>query len=219
MPFNPDRPQPKSIYLVDASETALQVVENFVAADSGWALLGHSPTVKDALLYAALTSADVYLVGLEFPDGSCLQVLEHLRRTSPNSARLVYLDGLVSLLNLASGAEGFALKGGSGMDLAAQLARALPKPRHSSDTSGLGGPLGYSKTANRGGEQEEDHLTARERQILLLLSQGHSQKVIADKVHISGHTVKQHIRSIYLKLDVHNVVQAINKAQQLGYLN
>jgi DNA-binding NarL/FixJ family response regulator len=219
MPFNPDRPQLKSIYLVDASETALKVVENFVSADSGWTLLGHSPTVKDALLYAALTSADVYLVGLEFPDGSCLQVLEHLRRTAPNSARLVYLDGLISLLNLAAGAEGFALKGGTGIDLAAQLTRALPRPRHETDASGYGSTLGSSKTGRHSSEPVEEHLTARERQILLLLSQGHSQKLIADRVHISGHTVKQHIRSIYQKLDVHNVVQAINKAQQQGYLN
>lgn len=210
-------PKPLSMYLIDSSETALRVVDEFVQRYPGWVFLGHSPTVHDALLYAALLSADVYLVGMEFPDGTCLQVLEHLKRTAPNSVRLVYLDGLISLLNLASGAAGFALKGGSSLDLANQLQRALPNQLF--QRSDLPGTAETGAALRRNGLAEPDHLTVRERQILLLLSQGYSQKLIADMVHVSGHTVKQHIRSIYQKLGVHNVVQAINKAQQQGLLN
>ena len=61
-------------------------------------------------------------------------------------------------------------------------------------------------------------LTKREREVLLLLSSGVSNKDIANKFQISLSTAKTHLRRIYRKLDVHNRTQAVAKAGELGLL-
>lgn len=51
-------------------------------------------------------------------------------------------------------------------------------------------------------------LTPRERDILLLISQGHQNKVIADRMRLSEHTVKVHVHNLIAKLRVTNRTQA-----------
>jgi DNA-binding CsgD family transcriptional regulator len=54
-------------------------------------------------------------------------------------------------------------------------------------------------------------ITGREADVLHLISLGHSNFEIADKLFISINTVKYHIKNIYLKLDAKNRVEIINK--------
>ncbi len=51
-------------------------------------------------------------------------------------------------------------------------------------------------------------LTTKEREVLYLLAEGLSNNEIAQRLFISVHTVKSHLESIYIKLQVHNKVQA-----------
>ena len=62
-------------------------------------------------------------------------------------------------------------------------------------------------------------LTERERSVLFYLSTGLTNEEIADKIHISVHTVKAHLESIYEKLNVSNRVQAAMKAVALGLVD
>ena len=55
-------------------------------------------------------------------------------------------------------------------------------------------------------------LTSREREILQLLVDEHTQKGIAEQLFISPHTVDTHLRNIYAKLQVHSRSGAIVKA-------
>ncbi|MBS1669373.1 MAG: response regulator transcription factor [Bacteroidetes bacterium] len=58
------------------------------------------------------------------------------------------------------------------------------------------------------------NLTPKEKQVLTHLSKGNSYKLIAANFNISIDTVRSHIKSIYLKLKVHNQVEAVSKASQ-----
>lgn len=66
--------------------------------------------------------------------------------------------------------------------------------------------------------QAEVRITRRERQVLLLLAQGHQNPEIADKLHVSDHSVEWHLRNIYRKLSVTNRTAAVVKAIQSGLL-
>jgi DNA-binding NarL/FixJ family response regulator len=59
-------------------------------------------------------------------------------------------------------------------------------------------------------------LTAREREVLKLRAKGFVYKEIAYQMHISVHTVKNHLDSIHHKLGVHNTIEAINAATRQG---
>lgn len=56
------------------------------------------------------------------------------------------------------------------------------------------------------------NLTAREKEILILITQGMTNEVIAEKLFISVQTVRNHIKSIYDKLQVHSRAQVVVKA-------
>jgi LuxR family transcriptional regulator, maltose regulon positive regulatory protein len=62
------------------------------------------------------------------------------------------------------------------------------------------------------------YLSSREREILLSLAQGESNKGVAARLNVSEATVKFHLQRIYRKLGVHNRVKAIAVAQQQGFL-
>ena len=55
-------------------------------------------------------------------------------------------------------------------------------------------------------------LTKKETAVLNYIAQGFSNKVIADKLSISEHTVASHMKAIYSKLDVHSKTEAVYKA-------
>lgn len=61
-------------------------------------------------------------------------------------------------------------------------------------------------------------LTSREQEILDLVAAGSTNREIADLVHLSPHTVKEHVSSLYRKLGVRNRAGAVQRAQRCGLL-
>lgn len=63
-------------------------------------------------------------------------------------------------------------------------------------------------------DQEDIKLSQREVEVLEQLSKGLSYSVIADNLFLSTGTVRKHIENIYKKLQVHNKLQAVQKAKK-----
>jgi DNA-binding NarL/FixJ family response regulator len=68
-------------------------------------------------------------------------------------------------------------------------------------------------------EELSEPLTAREREVLELLGRGLSNKLIARELHISEHTVKFHISSLYAKLGVNNRAEAVSRGARYGLIS
>src|SRR5215204_341595 len=68
-------------------------------------------------------------------------------------------------------------------------------------------------------EELSEPLTARESEVLGLLGHGLSNKMIARELHISEHTVKFHISSIYAKLGVSNRAEAVSQGTRHGLIS
>lgn len=62
-------------------------------------------------------------------------------------------------------------------------------------------------------------LTPREREVLLLLAEGHSNRIIAQRLSISEHTAKFHVNAILTKLGAQRRVDAVVRAARLGILD
>lgn len=61
-------------------------------------------------------------------------------------------------------------------------------------------------------------ISPREREVLELLAAGLSNKQIAERLHVSPHTVKTHVARLYEKLDARRRTEAILRARELGLL-
>jgi ATP/maltotriose-dependent transcriptional regulator MalT len=64
-----------------------------------------------------------------------------------------------------------------------------------------------------------DPLSARELEVLELLTQGASNQEIAHHLTVTIHTVKRHVSNIFAKMDVTNRTQAVARSRELGFFN
>ncbi|MFB7267821.1 LuxR C-terminal-related transcriptional regulator, partial [Streptomyces nojiriensis] len=122
---------------------------------------------------------------------------------------------------LRSGASGFLVKDTDPDELACQVrslaagAMALA-PRVTATV--IGGYL-HHRGEQRAATRAVSLLSARERDILVLLSQGLSNADIGRRLHLSVGTVKDYVSAVLSKLDVSNRVQAALWAQRAGLLD
>lgn len=72
------------------------------------------------------------------------------------------------------------------------------------------------KNVTIGQVNQNNSLTKREKDVLLLVTQGESNKAIADKLVLSEITVKSHLSSIFKKLNVTNRTQAVLLSMQMN---
>jgi two-component system response regulator DesR len=109
---------------------------------------------------------------------------------------------------LECGVRGYVLLGGSLEDLACGVRAVHRGARHLS-----------SRVAQRLADSLSWHpLTAREEQVLRLVSDGQCNKAIAKQLGIAIGTVKSHMKGIFEKLDVESRTQAMRAAERRGLL-
>jgi DNA-binding NarL/FixJ family response regulator len=187
--------------------------------ERGIEVVGQAGLAAEAVDLACDLAPDVVLMDLDMPGMSGIEATARLRAAAPLTNVLVLTvmtdDGVV-LDALLAGASGYVLKDapvgqiidgvraaarGESMispQIASQLVRRLRRP-----------PGG--ETAVTGAE-----LTPRERQVLELLARGMDNQEIAAALYLSPHTVKNHVSSILVKLQVENRIQAAVRAVRGG---
>ncbi|MBU9762596.1 response regulator transcription factor [Mycobacterium sp. TNTM28] len=117
---------------------------------------------------------------------------------------------------LRAGASGFVLKDSSAEELI-RAVRAVANGDSYLDPAVTSRVLTtYRRSAEPRRAAEVGDLTARELDVLTLIAKGHSNAEIADKLSISGLTVKSHIGHIFIKLDLRDRAAAIIHAYDAG---
>lgn len=111
---------------------------------------------------------------------------------------------------LTAGARGYVLKAGPPED----LFRAV----RSAAEGGLGLAAGVVGDLVGQVVSPAPELTGRERQVVRLMADGHSNRSIADALYLSEATVKTHLVRIYRKLGVDNRAAAVSEAVRRGLL-
>ena len=170
----------------------------------------------------SLHAPDVVLLDIRMPDVDVLTVLLQLRglRTPPVVAMLTTFDSDEYIATaLRSGAAGFILKDTAPEQLA-QLVRTLaaggvvlsPKVTRTVVDGYLDSGAGSAAATQVG------QLSERERVVLVLIADGLSNTDIAQRIHVSVGTVKDHVSAILTKLQVGSRVQAALVAQRAGLL-
>lgn len=159
------------------------------------------------------------LVDIGLPDGSGVDLIEHLRQTQPQvQCVVVSAWGLESVVlsALRAGAIGYLLKEREDDELAMAL-RGIQRGGSSIDPSVALHVLRL--LAPPPSQQEEaSPLSEREHEILVLVSRGYSNREIAELTTLSRFTIEDYTKSIYRKLAVRSRTAAVFEAQAKGLL-
>ncbi|MEJ2575600.1 MAG: response regulator [Gammaproteobacteria bacterium] len=177
-------------------------------------VVGAVGEAADGLRLAAEAAPDVILLDMRMPGVSGIEVLEMLRQQSTAAAIAMLTtstDERDVIESLQGGARGYLLKDMEPDALIAALGRIVEG--ETVVAAELTGVLAKAVQGERGDPPGESaktmaELTPREREILCLLAEGQSNKLIARNLGISDGTVKLHVKAILRKLDVHSRVEA-----------
>jgi len=163
---------------------------------------------------------DIVLLDLRMPDMGGLEVLKNLRENEPGIPVVILTTSNEEtdlIKSLRSGAQGYLLKDMEPDELVSAL-RDIENGKNvvAQDlTDALARMVqGDTNVADDDGPFSE--LTPREMEILCLLAEGQSNKLIARNLGISDGTVKLHVKAILRKLGIHSRVEAAVIAVEQG---
>ena len=194
-----------------------------LAEDPALELVGEARSGQEAVELASRLFPDLVLMDMSMPGMDGLEATSALKRNHPTTSVLILTlhDDADLLLNaLRAGAAGYILKTANETDLRAgireALAGELPIDRHM--TRKVLERLAHDQHAPDPTCPTIDRLSAREQEVLTLVTRGYTNRAIAEELIITPHTVKAHVEHILTKLKVDDRTQAAVKAMELGYV-
>lgn len=211
--IQPVQPSAKSPLRVALVEDQREIRENWTRLIESFAdfkCVCTCSTGEEALKQIPTVRADVILMDIFLPRMSGIECTSRLKELLPKSQIVILTavdDDEMVFLALEAGANGYLLKRTKPTDLRAALL----------DVLGGGAPM-TSEIARRVVESfrrtaktrfDEVRLTAREEEVLVMLSKGYSNKEIADKIDLSVETVRSHLKHIYEKMHVRSRTEAV----------
>ncbi|WP_374163588.1 response regulator [Arcticibacter sp. MXS-1] len=179
----------------------------------GFKLVGAYPDCRHVLTQVRQAEPDVILMDIDMPGISGIDGLRAIRAAGFKSKVLmltVFDDNKNVFESIRAGANGYILKKTPPAKLLEFIEDSLNggAPMTSSIASQV---LNMFAAQYRSGTDDFD-LSQREQEVLNLLVDGYSYKLIADKLCISMDTVRSHIKKIYDKLQVNSKSEAVAKA-------
>ena len=190
----------------DSLRTALDNQENIY-------VVGCATTAEE--LHFLLPHGNLVLLGTELNGENAVDVLEEIRTTYPETKVLIMgvsEQPEVIIRYIEAGATGYILQNESVEDMmnkleAAHEEKAIVSPAMAAammdrltHLANLDTPLAYIEARGT----QFDELTSREEEVLNLITEGCTNREIADKLIIECGTVKNHVHNILKKLEVNN---------------
>jgi len=166
-------------------------------------------------------SPDVVLMDVDMPGLSGIEATRVLRTTFPEIIILVlsnYNEEKYINDAMAAGADGYISKNIDVDDLV-HLIKVFYHRQPAISPYLVNLSLHHSDPAHATATSDSPaELTVREKQVLLCITEGKTNKDIANELFISLETVKSHTKNIFRKLDVKNRVEAARKAMRVELL-
>jgi DNA-binding NarL/FixJ family response regulator len=154
---------------------------------------------------------DVVLLDLAMPRLDGLETMRRIHKLWPRLTVVVlsmHNDEQFVAQALRSGARGYLLKHAMDTELFETLATVIRGERYVTPT------INMARVGAQ--DQKESELTAREREVLQLVSDGHTTQAVADILNISHHTATRHRANLMQKLHVHNQMELMRTAIARG---
>lgn len=213
MKTGPDASKP-AVWLIEDHADTRRVLARVLNRSSTLTCPRTFATCEEALAeLAAGPAPDVVLLDIGLPGMSGIEGIPRLKALAPGTHVIiltVYDDQEKVFNAICAGASGYLLKNADEDAIADAVQEVL----------GGGAPINprvaklvLNMFASRSLPSRHEYgLSAREREVLEFMVRGLTKKEIADQLSLSYHTVDNHLRSIYDKLQVHTRGGAVAKA-------
>ena len=183
-------------------------------------VVGEAKTGEEAVVRAAQLQPDVVLMDLQMPELNGIEATRRILQESPNIRILVvtlFEDEDSVFMALRAGARGYVLKDADEEEMVLAV-RAVGRGEAIFSPAIATRVLAFFAASPPGGAlpQAFPTLTDREREILHLIAQGHSNPSIASQLSLSTKTVSNYVSNIFTKLQVADRAQAIIRAREAG---
>jgi DNA-binding NarL/FixJ family response regulator len=207
------------VLVADDHSVVREGLRHVLAGAPGFEVVGEAATAAEALELAGRHVPDVIVLDISMPGGSGLGIVEQLRKQQPN-ARILMLSihdqREYVVESVRAGAHGYIRKDSSPAELRAaitavhregawfgpSIARHLGAARRGEDdTDAEGGPPG---------------LTPREREVLIRVARGLTNKETAAELGISSRTVEAHRDNLMRKLGIRSVAGLTRYVMEQG---
>ncbi len=200
------------VVIVDDHPVVRGGLVGMFAAEPGIDVVGEASSGPEGLVVIRDTDPDVVLMDLRMAGGDGVDAITRLRALHATRPRILVLTTYNAERDirtaLEAGADGYLLKDAR----RAELVRAI-------EDLAQGKPVLTSEAlAVLAGRTNEQQLTDRELDALRLIAEGHTNRSVAARMHVSEATVKTHLAHAFDKLGVGDRAAAVRVAYERGLL-
>lgn len=189
--------------------------------EHGFDVVGEARDGVEAVNMAYGLSPDVILMDVSMPEMDGVEACRQVRSAVPDTKVVMltmHADQEVLANAIRAGACGYLVKDCSTEEIASAVRMA------SSGETALSPQLAASmldevRKLDMAPTREERVVTKREEEVLQLIADGCSTSEVAEQMYISQKTVKNHLASIYQKLDARDRTQAVLQAVRMGIVS
>lgn len=207
------------VMIVDDHDMVRLGLRTYLSLDDSFCVMGEAANGEEALrtLKDSEDRPDVVLVDLMMPVMDGIETTKRLIEWDPKLKVIVltsFLEDDKVVAAVEAGAAAYVLKAVSSEELANTVRQVVSgQSMMSSEVSqalarGLRGRLV---------KEDDEDLTSREKEVLLLIADGKSNKEIAEELHISIKTVKTHVSNLLMKCELEDRTQLAIYAHRKGW--
>jgi len=205
------------VFLVeDDPETRARLIRA-IEAIPGFEMAGAAGNVAEGKAWLGRHFADVLLFDLGLPDGSGLDLIRLAARNGRGAIMVisVFGDERNVVAAIEAGASGYLLKDASVDSIGESIRQLLAGGAPISPGVAKHLLKRFQGRGPRADAGETEALTPREHEVLSCLAKGFSYAETGDMLKVSINTIRSHVKSIYAKLAVNSLPEAIYEADPL----
>ena len=202
------------ILIADDHDVVRQGVRAVLEGQAGWVVCGEASTGREAVAKAIDLQPDVVVLDISMPELNGLEATRQIRAAVPAKILILTVhesDQVVTEV-LDAGAHGYVLKTDAGRTLVEAIRALLRHQEFLTERVHVVAARGAEPSRAAAATRASGRLTAREREVLQLLTEGKSNKEIGVLLGVTTKTAETHRAHILAKLQLHSMSELVRYA-------